>query len=381
MIIDHRGQKYLNPEYAVMKRIAIVVGTRPNFIKITQFPAILKKYSDKLEFKVIHTGQHFDDKMSKVFFQQFGIEPDIYLNVKGETIEVQAENTKIALGQAFKEYCPDLVIVVGDVNSTAWAAVTAQNMKIKVAHVESGLRSYDNSMPEELNRILTDNIAEYFFVTEQSGVDNLIREGKPRERIFFVGNTMIDTMVAFRSQIQSSDVLSRLSLQEKQFVLMTMHRPATVDSKEGLIKLIDLIADITKKYKVVFPIHPRTISKLSDFGLKDKLLGNKNLVVTEPLDYFSFQKLIQDCKFILTDSGGIQEESTFLQVPCLTLRPNTERPSTVEQGTNELIPFELPLIRDRIKAIEEGTYKKGNIPPMWDGKASQRIIELLVKLA
>ncbi len=363
-----------------MKRIAIIVGTRPNFIKITQFPAVLKKYADKLSFQVIHTGQHFDDKMSKVFFQQFGMEPDVYLNVSSSP-ENQKTDTMLALEKAFISYAPHRVVVVGDVNSTAWASQVAQKLKIPVAHVESGLRSFDNTMPEELNRILTDNIADCFFVTEQSGTDNLIKEGRPKEKIHFVGNTMIDTMVAFRSQIEASDVLQKLNVISRQYVLMTMHRPATVDSKEGLTKLIGLIDFVTGKYKIVFPIHPRTIHKLSEFGLKERLTGNKNLIITEPLDYFSFQKLIKDCKFILTDSGGIQEESTFLKVPCLTLRPNTERPSTVTIGTNELIPFELPVIQAKIKEIEEGKYKKGGIPPLWDGKSTERIVEVLSKLA
>lgn len=364
-----------------MKRIAIIVGTRPNFIKITQFPKVLKKYQDKLSFKIIHTGQHFDDKMSKVFFQQFGIEADVYLNVKADSLDEQAESTQAALEKAFQEYRPDLVIVVGDVNSTAWAALTAQKLKLRLAHVESGLRSFDQTMPEELNRILTDNIAEHCFVTEQSGMDNLLKEGKAKEKIHFVGNTMIDTMVAFKSGIDSSDVLERLHVQPRQYVLMTMHRPATVDSLEGLIKLIGLIDHVTQKYKIVFPIHPRTVKKMSDFGLDEMLKGNRNLIHTEPLDYFAFQKLIKHSKFILTDSGGIQEESTFLQVPCLTLRPNTERPSTVTIGTNELIPFELPVIQGKILEIEEGKYKKGNIPPLWDGKATERIAEILLKIA
>ena len=363
-----------------MKRIAIVVGTRPNFIKVTQFPAELRKYADKVEFKLIHTGQHFDEKMSKVFFQQFKMEPDVYLNVEGPA-DAQMENTKAALEKAFLDYKPDLVVVVGDVNSTAWAAVTAFKLKIKLAHVESGLRSFDMTMPEELNRILTDKIADHLFVTEQSGVDNLLKEGKPREKIFFVGNTMIDTMMAFRQEIDASEVLKKLSLESQKFVLMTMHRPATVDSLDGLTLLIALIDAVTEKYKVVFPVHPRTILKLRDFRLREKITANRNLVITEPLDYFSFQKLIKECKFILTDSGGIQEESTFLQVPCLTLRPNTERPSTVTIGTNELIPFTLPEIQTKIREIEDGKYKKGGIPPLWDGKATERIVEALVKLA
>jgi UDP-N-acetylglucosamine 2-epimerase (non-hydrolysing) len=289
-------------------------------------------------------------------------------------------NMIIGLEKTFVEHKPDLLIVVGDVNSTVAAALTADRMKIKVAHVESGLRSYDRSMPEEINRIITDEIADYYFVTEQSGIDNLVKEGKPRENIFFVGNTMIDTLMAFKGKIDSSDILRTLGLKSKDFVLITMHRPAVVDSEEGLIKLIELINEVTKKYKVVFPLHPRTIKTIAQFNLKGKISENKNLIITEPLDYFSFQKLIKDCKFIITDSGGIQEESTFLGIPCLTLRPNTERPSTISIGTNELVPFNISELKRKIAEIETGQYKKGRIPPLWDGKATERIIDTLIRL-
>jgi UDP-N-acetylglucosamine 2-epimerase (non-hydrolysing) len=362
-----------------MKKILIIVGTRPNFIKITQFPRVVKVAS-KLELKIVHTGQHFDDKMSKIFFDQFCLQPDIFLNVEGGDPEVQMLHIQTALKNVILNHRPDLMLVVGDVNSTAAAALVAKEMNIKVAHVESGLRSFDDSMPEEKNRIIADSIADYFFVTEQSGVDNLIREGKPMERIFFVGNTMIDTMVAFRTQIDSSDILTKLNIEAKRFVLMTMHRPATVDSKEGLGKLIQSINEITKKYKIVFPIHPRTIKKLHGFDLFSQLSENKNLILTEALDYFSFQKLIKECKFIITDSGGIQEESTFLGIPCLTLRPNTERPSTILIGTNELVPFNISDIQQKIMDIETGLYKKGNIPPLWDGKATERIVDVIKRL-
>jgi UDP-N-acetylglucosamine 2-epimerase (non-hydrolysing) len=275
---------------------------------------------------------------------------------------------------------PDLMIVVGDVNSTLAAALTANKMGIKLAHLESGLRSFDNTMPEEHNRIITDKLTDVFFVTEPSGYEHLRKEGIVEERILFYGNTMIDTLVAFTDQIEESTILEELKLQQKEFVLMTMHRPATVDDKQGLLKLKDLIEYITKKYKIIFPIHPRTLKKLEGFGLKESLLNNSNLVLVEPLGYFAFQKLIKDSKFILTDSGGIQEESTFVGIPCLTLRPNTERPVTVTEGTNTLVPFELEVIKSYITQIETGTYKKGTIPKFWDGKATERILEFISKL-
>jgi UDP-N-acetylglucosamine 2-epimerase (non-hydrolysing) len=235
-------------------------------------------------------------------------------------------------------------------------------------------------MPEEFNRLLTDNVADYFFVTEQSGYDNLIHDGHSKERILFVGNTMIDTMVAFSKEIEENKIDKKLNLESKKFVLMTMHRPATVDSADGLKKLLNVTKYITAKYKLIFPIHPRTVKNLEKYGLQEEIQNNKNLILSEPLDYFAFQKLVKHSLFIITDSGGIQEESTFLQIPCLTLRPNTERPITVTLGTNELIPFDEKIIEDCIKKIEIGKGKKGKIPPMWDGKATERIVKLLSEI-
>ena len=279
-----------------------------------------------------------------------------------------------------EEFTPDLMMVVGDVNSTVAAALTANKLNIKIAHVESGLRSYDKTMPEEHNRVITDNITNYFLVTEQSGWDNLINDGIIKEDVFFVGNTMIDTMVAFSANIEQSPILNSLDLEIKKYVLITMHRPATVDTKEGLQKLLDLILHISKSYKIVFPVHPRTLKNIENFDLKAQFEQISELIFTQPLDYFAFQKLIKYSKFILTDSGGIQEESTFLQVPCLTLRPNTERPVTCSEGTNTLIPFDLEIIKSYLQQIENGTYKKGTIPKFWDGKATERIFENLTKI-
>jgi len=283
------------------------------------------------------------------------------------------------LEKVFLEYKPDLVLVVGDVNSTLAAAITANKMGIKLGHIESGLRSNDRLMPEEFNRLLTDELADMLFVTEQSGLDHLAKEGK-KVPIHFVGNTMIDTMVAFADQIESSDVLERLGLQKQGFVLMTMHRPSNVDTKEGLELLLELVNNITEKYAIVFPVHPRTVKFMKQFGLHDSFSGNSKLVFTEPLDYFAFQKLVRDSKFVLTDSGGIQEETTFLKVPCLTLRPNTERPVTVTVGSNVLLPFELNGILQWISRIEEGSFRKGEVPPLWDGKATERIFDVISKL-
>ena len=320
--------------------------------------------------------------MADVFFTQFNLIPDFYLNIT----TIASANTQIAeimikLEKLIKEeFTPDLMMVVGDVNSTVAAALTANKLNIKIAHVESGLRSYDKTMPEEHNRVITDNITNYFLVTEQSGWDNLINDGIIKEDVFFVGNTMIDTMVAFSANIEQSPILNSLDLEIKKYVLITMHRPATVDTKEGLQKLLDLILHISKSYKIVFPVHPRTLKNIENFDLKAQFEQISELIFTQPLDYFAFQKLIKYSKFILTDSGGIQEESTFLQVPCLTLRPNTERPVTCSEGTNTLIPFDLEIIKSYLQQIENGTYKKGTIPKFWDGKATERIFENLTKI-
>jgi UDP-N-acetylglucosamine 2-epimerase (non-hydrolysing) len=358
------------------KKILIVIGTRPNFIKITQFKKEAKKFLN-LEIKVVHTGQHYDTKMADVFFEQFKLVPDYFLNITPSTANKQMAEIITKLEDVLLDYKPNWVIVVGDVNSTFAAALTANKLGIKIAHLESGLRSFDKSMPEEHNRILTDAISDMFFVTEQSGMDNLLQEGKTHKNTFMVGNTMIDTMVAFSKEIEDSKILAKIGIKKHEFVLMTMHRPATVDTKEGLQKLIQLIEGVTEKFKVVFPIHPRTVSSMEYFDLHERLKQNKNLVITEPLDYFSFQKLIKESKFIITDSGGIQEETTFLQIPCLTLRSNTERPITVTLGSNELMPFDIEKIKKKINTIVNGTYKAGKIPKYWDGKSTERIIKIL----
>jgi len=358
--------------------LLIIVGTRPNFIKITQFNKIANQYPE-IDIKIAHTGQHHKHNMADVFFEQFGLVPDFFMNISVSTPNTQMAEVMQGVEKIAKQYEPDLIIVVGDVNSTFAAALTANKMGIKLAHLESGLRSGDKSMPEEVNRILTDQVANYFFVTEQSGVDNLKKEGLDHN-IFLVGNTMIDTLVAFDDKIQQSGVLEKLDLIPGDYILMTIHRPATVDNENGLKKLIELIKEISNYKKNVFPIHPRTVDKLKYFNLYDQVKNINNLILTDPLDYFSFQKLIAECKLIITDSGGIQEESTFRQVPCLTLRSSTERPSTIELGTNQLITFDLEEIEQKIELIENGSFKKGEIPPLWDGKATQRILKIISDL-
>lgn len=359
-------------------KVLIVIGTRPNFIKVTRFKEVAKKYAE-LELKIVHTGQHYDDKMADVFFKQFKLTPDYFLNVSPGSPNSQIAEIMIKLEGLIKtEFTPDLVVAVGDVNSTLAASLTANKMNIKLAHLESGLRSFDNTMPEEHNRIITDKLADLFFVTEPSGIKHLEEEGIDEKRILFSGNTMIDTLVAFQKQIDDSLILEQLSLAKSSYVLMTMHRPATVDDRLGLEKLHEIIVFVAKRNKIVFPIHPRTLSKMDEFGMKHLFVNNPNLKLVEPLDYFAFQKLVKECTYIITDSGGIQEESTFVSKPCLTLRPNTERPVTVSEGTNTLVPFELEVVKKLVEQIESGKYKKGTIPENWDGYSTERIVEKIV---
>lgn len=360
-----------------MKRLMVVVGTRPNFIKVTRFKELARKRDMVVE--LVHTGQHYDDKMSTVFFDQFGLRPDRFLNVPHGSPAMQMGHIMIALEAAANEWKPDLMIVPGDVNSTLAGAITANKMGIPLGHLESGLRSSDLTMPEEINRILTDRITDLFFVTEQSGLDHLKAEGRPDEHVHFVGNTMIDTLVAYDAQVQAATVLEDLGLPGGNHVLMTIHRPATVDFPEELAKLVELIAFVERQHPVVFPVHPRTTAKLEATGLLSRLQAMVNLHMTGPMDYFSFQKLIATCAFVITDSGGIQEETTFRQVPCLTLRPNTERPITITMGSNRLIGFELPALEAAIADIVEGRAKRGQVPPLWDGHATERVLDVIAR--
>jgi UDP-N-acetylglucosamine 2-epimerase (non-hydrolysing) len=363
-----------------LKKILTVIGTRPNFIKVTQFNKYLNDAKAGIEHKIVHTGQHYDDKMSKIFFEQFGILPDFWLNVERDSANGQVAKIMIALEKVISEYLPDLLIVVGDVNSTLAAALTANKMGIQLVHVESGLRSNDRTMPEEINRLLTDELSDHCFVTEQSGLDNLIKEGKADDQIHFVGNTMIDALVAFNKQIMASNITEQLKIDKVPFALMTMHRPATVDSREGLEKLLEVIKLITAKMKLVFPIHPRTLMNFEKFDLKSDYENISGLVFTQPLDYFAFQKLVANCSYVITDSGGIQEETTFRQVPCITLRSNTERPVTCSIGTNTLASFNLDEIAGLLTLIETGNYKKGVIPQLWDGNATSRLSKTIINL-
>lgn len=364
-----------------MKKVLTVVGTRPNIIKITQFNKVCQKHLN-IEHKLIHTGQHYSTNMNDVFFEELQLPlPDFSLDVDKSSVVKQIAGIMTGLEKVIEEeFTPDLLIVVGDVNSTLAAALVGNKMGIPLAHLESGLRSNDGSMPEEHNRVLTDKIADHYFITEQSGWDNLINEGVPEEKLYFVGNTMIDTLVGYDQEIKASNILEKIGCEPQAYILMTMHRPGNVDSEKGLIKLIEVIEGITATKDLVFPIHPRSVKMLEQYGLMDRLKNNPKVKLLEPAGYLDFQHLILHSFCVVTDSGGIQEETTFRQIPCITLRPNTERPSTIDLGTNTLMEFEVDKILALIGQIENGSYKKGAIPPKWDGKSTERIFDIIEQL-
>jgi UDP-N-acetylglucosamine 2-epimerase (non-hydrolysing) len=359
-----------------MKKILICVGTRPNFIKVTRFKKLASKYN--LEIKLLHTGQHFDYQMSKVFIDELKLDkPDIYLNAKGATQVKMMTDIMVKFEKELNNYPPDIVLVPGDVNSSLACALVASRNGIKVGHIESGLRSFDRAMPEEINRILIDDLSDFFFVTEQSGINNLHNEGKEENKIHLVGNTMIDSLVNFKDSIKKSKILSQIN-SPGVYGLMTFHRPSNVDSKDTLKELLTTIQQCCSILTMIIPLHPRTKKSLINHNLWDKFKSIKNLIFTDSLGYLDFMKLVSNSKIVITDSGGIQEETTFLQIPCITVRENTERPITIEMGNNELVQLNGNLISKRMKEKLKNT-NKGKIPPLWDGYATERILEILSK--
>jgi UDP-N-acetylglucosamine 2-epimerase (non-hydrolysing) len=359
-----------------MKKIWIVAGTRPNFIKITQFKRVAAEYHS-LDIKIVHTGQHFDKNMTDVFFKELNITPDYFLHIQPASPVQQIAEIIIKLDKLANEIGkPDLIIVPGDVNSTLAGAVFANKSEIPLAHLEAGLRSFDTSMPEEYNRIVADHLAQYLFVTEESGKENLMKE-QCTGNVYMVGNTMIDTLKHFEEQIEKSQISEKLKVEPENYALVTIHRPSNVDKPENLKKVIEVLNCISNYYKVVFPVHPRTEKKLKEFSLFENLKLKHNIIFCEPLGYLDFQKLIKYSKFVLTDSGGVQEETTYRQIPCLTLRKNTERPVTCTIGTNTLLPFDIKSIEEYILQIKNNQYKKGAIPPLWDGQATERVVKIL----
>lgn len=361
-----------------MLKFISVVGARPNFIKIAPVHKAFEKYKDQVKHLICHTGQHFDEKMSKIFFDELEMpRPDFYLGISGGSHAEQVARIMIEFEKVLLNEKPDLVIVPGDVNSTMACSLVASKMGIKIAHVESGLRSFDREMPEEINRVVTDVLADFLFVSEPSGLKHLNSEGIEESKVFHVGNVMIDSLVYYLPIINRSEVLSSFDLDPKSYVLVTFHRPSNVDSKEGLEGLIRFLNTLASQRKVLFPIHPRTRINMEQFGLINSL--EKNVMLTDPIGYIDFLALTKNAEVVITDSGGIQEETTYLGVQCITVRNNTERPVTVETGTNQLIGTDLQKVEEAAKKVLDGKLKKGSVPELWDGHAADRIVEILLK--
>lgn len=352
--------------------VAAVVGARPNFIKMAALIHEMRG-RERFEARLIHTGQHFSPDMSDAFFKELGLpEPDCNLGAGGGTQTEQTAEIMRRLEPVFSEARPDLVLVVGDVNSTLAAALVAAKLGIRIAHVEAGLRSFDRAMPEEINRLVTDVLSDYLFASEPSGVANLLAEGARKEKIHLVGNVMIDTLLRFRGAAARSDVLERLGLAPGAYAAVTLHRPSNVDDPCRLAALVNMLGELARTVPVVFPIHPRTRERLAGLPTTPD-----NLLLVPPLGYLDFLKLMSEARLVLTDSGGIQEETTILQVPCLTIRENTERPITVEKGTNRLAGVDAPeVLRAALETLSAPRHA-AQAPGLWDGRAAGRILDIL----
>lgn len=355
-------------------RLLAVAGARPNFMKIAPLMKELLRRADRFEPILVHTGQHYDQAMSESFFRDLAIpEPDVNLGVGSGTHAEQTAQVLVAIEKLLLERRPDVVLVVGDVNSTIAATLAAVKLHVPVAHVESGLRSGDRAMPEEINRILTDAVSDWLFTTEPAAEANLLREGVPPERIHFVGNVMIDTLLAHRERARALDTLERLGLEPGRYAVLTLHRPSNVDSAGQLRRLFGVLSRLGDRLPVVFPVHPRTRN-----AIENNLKGERiHLRMTEPLGYLEFLRLLMDAQLVLTDSGGIQEETTALGVPCLTLRDSTERPVTVTEGTNTIVGTDPEAIEVAIEKQLSRKATESRRPALWDGQAAVRIVEIL----
>lgn len=356
------------------KKIIHVVGARPNYMKTAP---IMRAMQGRFEQVLVHTGQHYDDSMLQVFFEDLDLpHPDIYLGVGSASHAVQTARIMVALEEIMLQQQPDLVMVVGDVNSTLAAALVCAKLHIPVAHVEAGLRSFDRLMPEEINRLVVDQVSDLLLTPSRDGDTQLAREGIPAERVFFVGNVMIDSLAHALERARPSSVLADLGLEPGSFAVLTLHRPSNVDDAHTLRGILEALIDIQQRIPIIFPIHPRTQGRIEHFGLLPMVEAAPNLRLTEPLGYIDFLSLYSNARLVLTDSGGLQEETTYLGIPCLTLRFNTERPVTVSEGTNELVGNTPDVIRRAAFAVLEGKHKRGGIPEYWDGRASERIADV-----
>lgn len=358
---------------STMRVYLIVVGARPNFIKVAPFFKRIKEYPD-LRLVLVHTGQHFDENMSKVFFDEMGIpKPDIQLEVKGEFHTEKLGKMFTALKKVTNSERYHGVIVFGDINSTLAGAIAASRARKKLIHVESGLRSHDRRMPEEINRVITDHLSDVLFVTEQSAVDNLILEGIDERKIHLVGNIMIESLELFMDTFNNSTILRDLGLTKKRYVVSTIHRAENTDDVMVLKKILHTLKDISKSYQLVLPLHPGTKKMIYQYNLEEYL---DHFLVIEPVGYIEFMKLVLESKGVVTDSGGIQEETTHLGIPCCTLRDNTERPITILEGTNRLFPIETLNAKDVLSHLEKVDFSNHQIP-LWDADVSRRILDLL----
>ena len=399
----------------------LVVGARPNFMKIAPLMRAIDKHNSSyhsslitrqyaicnIQYSLVHTGQHYDYEMSKIFFEDLDIpEPDIHLGVGSGSHAEQTAKVMIKFEKVILEEKPDLVVVVGDVNSTLACALASVKLHIPVAHVEAGLRSFDRTMPEEINRLLTDAISDFLFTPSPDADENLKREGIPSQKIFLVGDVMVDTLLFNLEKAKKTHILERLSLQPAQqptsnnlqstivnrqsarpYALLTLHRPSNVDDKDAFLRIINVLTEISKHIPIIFPVHPRTRKQIETFGFQryffnltnnESLITNNGIYLVNPIGYLNFLKLMLHSKFIMTDSGCIQEETTVLGIPCLTLRNTTERPITITQGTNVLVWNDTQKIIDEAFKVLGGKGKRGNCPEMWDGKAAERVVKVLV---
>lgn len=358
--------------------VVLIAGARPNFIKISPLIKALelaKANGIVIDYRLIHTGQHYDDAMSQSFFRDLGIpEPHVNLKAGSGTQAEQTASIMVSFEKELLQRKPDLVMVVGDVNSTLACSIVAKKLNIDVAHIEAGIRSGDRTMPEEINRLVTDSIADYFFTTTPEAGANLMKEGVSERKIFWVGNTMIDTLIAQESKFKEPLVYSKLGLKKEQYIVLTLHRPSNVDDSQNLELLLKLIQTAAKQYPVIFPVHPRTQRVLSEIAIP------ASIHTCEPFGYLEFLFLVKNSLGVVTDSGGIQEETTYLHKPCLTLRTTTERPETVTLGTNILIGEAYDQIPVALNALVSNQWKTGKVPELWDGQTSNRIIKKIIEL-
>lgn len=367
--------------FAAVSQIVFVAGARPNFMKIAPILHALHGRETEVRDVLVHTGQHYDHGMSEIFFEQLGIKaPDVHLEVGSGTHGAQTGRIMHTF-EAYLMQAPRTagVVVVGDVNSTMACTLVGVKMGLPVAHVEAGLRSFDRAMPEEINRIVTDSIADLLLVSDPAGLENLAREGVAPERIRYVGNVMIDSVVARLEEADALGQAEALGLSKRGYALVTLHRPQNVDHEDRLRSLVGFLSELADDVPVVFPIHPRTANKLDAFGLRDELERHPRIHASPPLGYIEILSLMKTAQLVISDSGGIQEETTFLRVPCVTLRPSTERPITVSQGTNTIAGMDLDVARGAVKDVLAGKYKPGRDIEGWDGKAGERVVDVILE--